>query len=363
VRSVVIALAFLACAAPGNAQLIPLPPSELPGSQPVKPAPAPAPANNPVPGSIATVSVQDVSVSGSLSVANGRASIGSNGTITAEDRSADVALTRGGALKVCASTKVHLTSDNSVSSAGPGGPLMIALDRGALEAHYTAGQYSDVLLTPDLRILISPPGRADVSIRVADDGDTCVDNHGDAAPYVLASSLFGEGAYRVQPNQRVLFEHGSLSDVVDNEPEPCGCPPDQPLSVANAGVTGGATAKPGEAVAEKPEEKKSQTAAQNPFPLAQSEGLKPPASAPAVPPGETHIQVTAPLAYDASHPNLPAAPASPAPTISAESSTPIPVPISAIHVAQAAPPPPPATARPKGFFGHIGHFFKRIFGG
>lgn len=353
-------LVVLCCAGPGlAAQLIPMPPDELPGSQPVASAPKNPEANANTPASIATVSLQGVSVSGSLSVANGRASIGNDGTITAGEQNVDVALTRGGDLKLCASTKVHLTTDTSVSGARPGGPLMIALDRGALEAHYTAGQYSDVLLTPDLRILISPPGAANLSIRVAGNGDTCVDNHGDQAPYVLASSLFGEGAYRVQPNQRVLFEHGSLSEVVDNEQEPCGCPP-PPTSVASTGATGGTVAKPGEAVAEKPPQ--NQADAQNPFPLAESEGLKPPpspANTPAAPTGQLHVEVTAPLAYDANHPELPPTP----PAATAPANAPIPVPASAIHVAQAPPSPAPAKPKPTGFFGHIGHFFRRMFGG
>lgn len=364
-----MALAALCCARPGiAAQLIPLPPDELPGSHPAASSPAAknsadtaSSESKPVPGSIATVSVQGVSISGSLTVANGRASIGNDGTITAGEQNADVTLTRGGDLKLCASTKIHLTTDTSVSGSRPGGPLMIALDRGALEAHYTAGQYSDVLLTPDLRILISPPGAANLSIRVADNGDTCVDNHGDQAPYVLASSLFGEGAYRVQPNQRVLFEHGSLSEVVDNEQEPCGCPPAQPTSVASTGTTGATPAKPGEAVAEKPSQNtapQNQAAAQNPFPLAQSEGLKPPPSPPATPTGQPHIEVTAPLAYDANHPELAPTPRAATGPVNA----PMPVPTSAIHVAE-APPPPPAKPKPTGFFGHIGHFFKRMFGG
>jgi len=367
VRFLIVALAALCCASSGAAQLIPLPPDELPGSHPAASPPAPnkpaenaAPANKAVPGSIATVNVQGVSVSGSLTVANGRASIGNDGTITAGEQSADVTLTRGGNLKLCASTKIHLTTDTSGSGSRPGGPLMIALDRGAFEAHYTAGQYSDVLLTPDLRILISPPGAANLSIRVADNGDTCVDNHGDQAPYVLASSLFGEGAYRVQPNQRVLFEHGSLSEVVDNEQEACGCPASQPVSVASAGTTSANAAKPGEAVAEKPPQ--NQAVAQNPFPLAESEGLKPPpspANTPAAPTGQPHIEVTAPLAYDANHPELPPTP----PAATGPANAPIPVPASAIHVAAAAPPPPaPAKPKTKGFFGHLGHFFKRMFG-
>jgi hypothetical protein len=362
-RFVILALAALCCANSGAAQLIPLPPDELPGSHPAASSPAAknsadtaSSESRTVPGSIATVSVQGVSVSGSLTVANGRASIGNDGTIAAGEQNADVTLTRGGDLKLCASTKIHLTTDTSVAGSRPGGPLMIALDRGALEAHYTAGQYSDVLLTPDLRILISPPGAANLSIRVADNGDTCVDNHGDQAPYVLASSLFGEGAYRVQPNQRVLFEHGSLSEVVDNEQEPCGCPPAQPTSVAAAGATGGTVAKPGEAVAEKPAQK--QAAAQNPFPLAESEGLKSAPQTPVAPEGQTHVEVTAPLAYDANHPALPPTP----PSETAPANAPIPVPTSAIHVAQ-APPPAPAKPKPTGFFGHVGHFFKRMFGG
>ncbi len=101
---------------------------------------------------------------------------------------------------------------------------MIALDRGAVEASYETGKYSDVLLTPDLRILISGPGAADLKIRVNEKGDTCVDNHGANAPYVTVTSQFEGGVYRVQPNQRVMFEHGSLQQVVDNESEPCGCP-------------------------------------------------------------------------------------------------------------------------------------------
>jgi hypothetical protein len=316
--------------------------------------PAPA-ATSRAPISLATVEMKGVDLSGYTFVKDGRAIVGNNTSIGAGDSTADVALTRGGSLKVCASTKIHLSADTTT----PGSGLMIALDRGALEAHYTPGQYSDVLLTPDLRILVSAPGQADLSIRVGNNGDTCIDNHGDRAPYVLASSLFGEGAYRVQPNQRVLFEHGSLEQVVDNEPEPCGCPP--PVSVASTGTSGTNPAQPGQAVAP------NATAGANPFPLAESEGLRPPPAlltTPAVPAGTPHVEVSAPLAYDANHPN--AVPTAPPATGSgtAESSEPKPVPTSAIHVEAAQAPPAPAP-KPKsgGFFASIGHFFRKLFGG
>src|SRR5208283_1429294 len=41
-------------------------------------------------------------------------------------------------------------------------------------------------------------------------------------------SVFDGGAYRVQPGQRVMFERGSLTEVVDHEKETCGCPPPTP---------------------------------------------------------------------------------------------------------------------------------------
>lgn len=288
-------------------------PAAPPQRSPRQPAPNTA--------SIASVALNGVTVSGSLSVANGRAMIGNNGTITAGTQPAQVRLARGGSLNVCATTKIHLTTDTATEASA----LMIGLDRGAFEAHYTAGEYSDVILTPDLRILVSPPGDVDLSLRVNAKGDTCVDNHGANAPYVLATNLYSGGAYRVQPNQRVLFEHGSLNDVVDNEPDPCGCPPaTETLTVArNAGKGAREAAK------------------RNPFPLAQSEGLTPPPPLPTqpdVPPGQVETEVQAPLTYNSAHPALPPQPA--------------------------APEPAPKTAkRHRGLFRSIGHFFRHIFGG
>ncbi len=249
--------------------------------------------------SLATVALEGVALSGTLSVDNGLAFIGNNGTITAADHTARVRLTRGGSLNVCASTRVHLSTDNTVS----GGGLMIALDHGALEAHYLPGQYSDVILTPDMRILISAPGQADLSIRVSNQGDTCIDNHGDHAPYVLASSLFEGGAFRVQPNQRVLFGHGSLEQVVDNEKDLCGCPLPAPIptptTIVGVGAPGG-TLRSETQPTPPPAPDQTPTAAQNPFPLTQSEGLKPPPqpTTPGVPAGQADAQITVPLVYN-----------------------------------------------------------------
>jgi hypothetical protein len=356
---------------------------------------------------IAYVPTEGVSVSGSLAVTNGKASIGNDGTVRAGDSTAHVQLARGGELRLCASTEVHLSRDSSSgASVDPSADsaLMIALDRGAIEASYAPGKYSDVLLTPDLRILVSGPGQADLKIRTNQKGDTCIDNHGANAPYVTVTSQFEGGLYRVQPNQRVMFEHGSLQQVVDNESEPCGCPaPPPPVSVASAApgiVTSGSrtpepkpVAKPSLPVA-KPAQLDtnpaqsaatisvggpSSTPADVAFPLAESEGLKPPPTAPTqpvVPPGTQHAQVDVPITYDAKATPNPAAPEAAGPPPASELAAAEPSPPAAVST----PSQPPATqslqaaapaAKPVkqktdgggGFFHSIGRFFSRLFGG
>jgi hypothetical protein len=70
-----------------------------------------------------------------------------------------------GTLRVCASTTVKLAADSSVP-AGETPGLMIAMERGAIEASFATGRNSDVLLTPDFRILIGSPGAAEVKVRL-----------------------------------------------------------------------------------------------------------------------------------------------------------------------------------------------------
>lgn len=299
---------------------------------------------------IATVPVEGVTVAGSLSVSGGRASIANNGSITAGEKTAHIALARGGELAVCATTQVHLSRDSSVEQdPTQDSALMIALDRGALETDYATGKYSDVILTPDLRILVSGPGHADLKIRMNRQGDTCIDNHGPNPPYITVSSQFEGGVYRVQPNQRVMFLHGSLQQVVDNEAEPCGCPA-PPVSVASTGVTSANPAKPGQKVGGP-----SSTPADTAFPLAVSEGLAqppPPPTQPVVPAGTAHAMVQAPIGYNSAEtPNPAAAGAAGPPPASGPAAT-----------AAAAEEPPPPQAPQHGFFHAIGHFFGKMFG-
>jgi hypothetical protein len=257
-------------------------------------------------------------VTGALEVTQGKAIIAASGAVTSGAVTTEVVLPRRGVLRVCASTTVKLAADSSVP-AGEVPGLLMALDHGAMEASFATGRNSDILLTPDFRILIGGPGAAEVKVRLGEHGDTCVDNPGVNAPYVIVTSVFDGGVYRVQPGQRVMFQHGNLSEVVDHEKEPCGCPPPP---------------HPGS----------------NEFPLAQSAGLAPlPAPVPA-PAGHeaTPGQLSEPLVYRS---------AEPAPEPSTEAA-----PILAAGTSATQPAKPPAIKKKSGMFGRISRFFRRMFG-
>jgi hypothetical protein len=341
---------------------------------------------------IGRTSATEVQVSGAVDISHGETLLGNGSAITAGEQAVKITLQRGGSLRLCSTSTVHLSKDRSIPDPASSA-LMMALDRGAIEANYVVGKYSDVLLTPDLRILISGPGQADLSIRVNTKGDTCIDNHGAEAPYITVSSQLEGGAYRVLPDQRVSFQNGSLREVVDHEPELCGCPTLPVNSVASSGKTGNNPAPAGSAVGGP-----SSTPADTAFPLAQSEGLAaaPKPSTPVVPAGEAHAQVTVPLTYNGEAP--PSAPVTPAGTGSEpaapagtsatapQAAAPTPValaaePPSTMHAeakpspnpetstlaTTPAPDPAPQTPTPKtssggGFFHQIGHYFSKIFG-
>ncbi|HTB97023.1 MAG TPA: hypothetical protein VK716_08450 [Terracidiphilus sp.] len=268
------------------------------------------PLDSHVPGSAAVVT-------GALQVVGGRALIASNGSVTSGSDATEVSLPRRGSLRICSATTVKIASDaNAPAGEMPG--LLLAMDHGAVEANITTGQNADTILTPDFRILIGAPGPANVKVRLGQGGDTCVDNPGTYAPYVLVTSVFDGRLYRVQPGQRVMFQHGSLDTVVDQEKEPCGCPP------APAQVEG------------------------NEFPLAQSEGLAP---SPTVSESKTPTKVKTaknapPLVYSAGQ----SAPATDVQAIADKAAT------------DTAASEKAAKRKKPNLFTRIGHMFRRIFG-
>jgi len=308
---------------------------------------------------IGTVGIQDATVAGALVVTNGRAVLVGSTTVTAHDHTAEVALKRGGTVQVCATSGLNLASGKSITGTEP---LMLALNRGAIEVH-TEATTSDVVMTPDLRFTMASDGPLDLRLRVTSDGDTCVENRGPHAPVLHIIDPFGGATYDLRPEQHVLFEHASLKSVVDNESSPCGCPAVPVVSVADADVTSATPATPGAVVAAKA------AAEQHPFPAAVSDELAPPPLPPQTSPGVIHTQVATTMSYDAA-----AAKASPASASSAtEASAPVASaktssapqaassPATTPDTAVAQAPPQPTAPHSKGVMHSIGHFFKRLF--
>ena len=318
---------------------------------------------------IGSVGISDATVSGALEVTNGRAMLRGASTVTARDKTAEIALDRGGSVKVCATSGLHVTAGKGAVET----PLLLALDRGAVEIA-TRANINDVLMTPDLRFTLKSPGVLDLRMRVSRNGDTCVENRGAAAPALSIADQFGDASYELHAGQHVLFEHGSLKEVVDNESEPCGCPPEPVVSVADAGVSGGTPAVPGAIVAGSAQSKTA--AEQHPFPAAVSSGLAPPSALPPSPQGQVHAQVSTTMSYgEGSNANGAGAGgdagtsgtgSKSAAATTATGTRDVPANPTAAATETAgraqAPPPPPAPSTGN-VFHSIGRFFKRLFRG
>jgi|HubBroStandDraft_1064217.scaffolds.fasta_scaffold35468_5 hypothetical protein len=299
------------------------------------------------PASMGTVPTHDALVTGGLEVHGDSARLLTNASVTAYDHSAAITLARGGEVLVCATSQFHLLHSGTESS------LLFGLDRGAFELH-TDSSPQDVILTPDIRFTLEHPGHYDLRLRVTPNGDTCVENSGTTAPVLSLADPFSGATYRLIPGQHVLFEHGSLHEVVDNERSPCGCPPAPPPPIQQ--------------IASTPKSDPSQpatpaaAAAEHPFPAAASQGLAPtpsPAHTP-TPAGQQQTQVATNLTYDAAHPNTPPPstiePPKPAATTGSTSGSP-----TGTGDANASPTPPPTPPGPHDLFHVIGHLFHKIF--
>ena len=336
---------------------------------------------------IGRVPVQDASVTGTLEVNEGLATVRGGASVVANDRTAKLSLERGGVVEVCATSSLHVTSG---AQGGDMAPLLFALDRGAIEMRTLLGA-RDALITPDLRFSVPTGGRVDLRVRVTSNGDTCVENREVGAPTIEVVEQFSDGRYLVSGGQHVLFEHGSIREVVDRETSPCGCPPVQVMSLAEKGVTVAPrdAARAGGQAAQKVEE--------HPFPAAESQGLARTgvvAASPQAQPGQVQAQVAATMAYgaggDSARTEASAANGTPpangtgetlapggggtggasgaggtgggaAAARSPQPAVPVATPPAAAPVEVKAPPPP-APPGATDIAHRLGRFFKRIFG-
>jgi AMIN domain len=281
--------------------------------------------------------------------------IGSGSTITAGSDTTILRLSGGGEVRVCPGTTVSVTPSPNKRD------LMLGMSTGTLETHYSLSSSADTVLTPDFRILFAGPGNFHYAVSADSHGNTCVRALAGNTSSVIVSELMGDRIYQVKPAEQVVFHSGQIDKVDTNVPLECGCPapptpvmrtdapttPPAPESEMPAQARLGGTSTPGTDASAAPPATFSSGPETAPLPQSK--------------PDDVHVQVDAPLVFNAKNRSS-SADAAPVPD-----ATNLPVEDSPARQAHLDPviqsPPPPAPEKPEnhGFFHRVKGFFATIF--
>jgi hypothetical protein len=317
---------------------------------------------------------------GAIALAGSRFAAGSSVTASADTEVLQLA--RGGDIRVCPKTTVTITPSKTKRD------LMLGLSTGGLETHYSLGASADTILTPDFRIMFAGPGHFHYAITVDSHGNTCVRALTGNTSSAIVSELMGDRIYQVKPNEQVVFRGGQIDKVDSEIPPECGCPPPPAVMKADTSVQpipesqlpekvnlGGSSKDSSKEPAEGSSgESSAASASPNSGSVAESSASgtssptklsNGPETAPLPPaqPNEVHMQVDAPIVFNAkdragvSSASVPTAPVQTAKDLPADDSA-----VRTIHLDSAVQPPPEQQKKPGGFFHHIKGFFSAIFG-
>lgn len=166
---------------------------------------------------IGEVQGSDASVRGAVVLSSGGTTIMSGSQITAGANAANVRLSRGGELRVCASGNVTITGSANARE------HLVALNSGDIETHYSLASSADTVVTPDFRLMLPGPGDFHLAFGVRGNGDMCVKSLPGNTSSIIVYEVFGDATHQVKAGQSLFFHLGSVTSATVLTNEACGC--------------------------------------------------------------------------------------------------------------------------------------------